>query len=179
MNHDLENSGCGSSRRGIRLGCRQNHEERARSALQHHPRYSRRSARRLARKPYRHRRRLGHGRDPRDRRRLPAPVFGKTHIQKMILRSKQTPLRRLFLLYGIINKNGESIVKTKYKAIDLYSNYYLVVDNNDNMAVYDKDYKNIIIAYESRKYINTGETISRDELIKVIDKINKYTNNAC
>ena len=41
------------------------------------------------------------------------------------------------------------------------------------------DYKNIIIAYESRKYINTGETISRDELIKVIDKINKYTNNGC
>jgi len=67
-------------------------------------------------------------------------------------------------LYGIINKNGESIVKTKYKAIDLYSNYYLVVDSNDNMAVYDKDYKNItgfnmkydsLLEYELRSNINS------------------------
>jgi len=39
------------------------------------------------------------------------------------------------------------------------------------------DYKDIIIAYESKKHINTNEVISRDELIKIIDKINKYTNN--
>ena len=67
-------------------------------------------------------------------------------------------------LYGIINKSGDDIVKIKYQAIDLYNNYYLVVDSDNNMAVYDKDYNNItgfvmkydsLIDYDMRSNINS------------------------
>ena len=74
-----------------------------------------------------------------------------------------------------INLKIKNALKNKLKVI-------LFIENISELKKCLKgieDYKNIIIAYESRKYINTGETISRDELIKVIDKINKYTNNEC
>lgn len=67
-------------------------------------------------------------------------------------------------LYGIVNRQNEQVVKVKYKAIDLYSNYYLVVDNENNMAVFDKDYKNLtgfvmkydtLLDYELRSNINS------------------------
>ena len=38
------------------------------------------------------------------------------------------------------------------------------------------NYEKIIIAFEPKKYIGTSETISREELIKFIAKINKVTN---
>ena len=46
--------------------------------------------------------------------------------------------------YGIINNKEEAILKNKYKAIGLFNNYYLVVDSKNNMAVLDKDYKNLV-----------------------------------
>jgi Triosephosphate isomerase len=38
------------------------------------------------------------------------------------------------------------------------------------------DYEKILIAFEPKDYIGTNETITREELIEFIDKINKVTN---
>lgn len=47
-------------------------------------------------------------------------------------------------LYGIISNKGEELVKVKYKAIDLYENYYLIVNKNNKMAIYSKDCTEIV-----------------------------------
>ncbi|MBQ4031806.1 MAG: WG repeat-containing protein [Bacilli bacterium] len=66
--------------------------------------------------------------------------------------------------YGIIDKNGKELVKAKYKAIGLFGDYYLVVNSKNEMAVYDKNYKNItgfemsydpLLEYEPRSSINS------------------------
>jgi len=45
--------------------------------------------------------------------------------------------------YGILNINKKEVIKTQYKAIDMYANYYLIVDKNNKMAVFNKELKNI------------------------------------
>ena len=56
--------------------------------------------------------------------------------------------------YGIIDKNDEVLLKFKYKAIDYYDNYYIVVNTSNKMALYDLNYKNL-----------TGFSMAYDPLI--------------
>jgi len=67
-------------------------------------------------------------------------------------------------LYGIVSKNDKELVKTKYKAISLYGNYYLVVDQSNEMAVYDKSNNNLtgfamkydpLIEFDLRSSVNS------------------------
>ena len=47
-------------------------------------------------------------------------------------------------LYGIISNKDEELIDIKYKVIDLYENYYLVVNKNNKMAVYSREYEQIV-----------------------------------
>ena len=46
--------------------------------------------------------------------------------------------------YGIISNKNEVIIKPNYKVIDLYENYYLLVNKNNKLAIYSKDYNEIV-----------------------------------
>lgn len=56
--------------------------------------------------------------------------------------------------YGIIDKNGEVLLKFNYKVIKYYKDGYLVVNNNNKLALFDNEYKNV-----------TGYTMDYDTLI--------------
>ena len=82
--------------------------------------------------------------------------------------------------YGILNKNNEVIVNFNYKVIDKFDTYYLFVNSNNKMALYDNDYKritkyemeyNTLIEYSLRSESNS---IS---LYKVNGKIAVINNN--
>jgi hypothetical protein len=45
--------------------------------------------------------------------------------------------------YGIIDKNNEVIVKFDYKVIDKFELYYIFVNENNKMALYDSNYERI------------------------------------
>ena len=45
--------------------------------------------------------------------------------------------------YGIIDKHNEVVVKFNYKVIDKFDNYYIFVNDNNKMALYDENYKSI------------------------------------
>ena len=46
--------------------------------------------------------------------------------------------------YGIVSVNNETLVDLKYKVIDIYENYYLIVNNKNKMALYDKEYNQLV-----------------------------------
>ena len=50
-------------------------------------------------------------------------------------------------LYGILDKNNEVLVKFKYRVIDKFDTYYVFVNENNKMALYDSEY-NRITKYE-------------------------------
>ena len=87
--------------------------------------------------------------------------------------------------YGIINKKGKELVKVKYKAIGLFGNYYLVVNNNDEMAVYDKDYKNLtgfemkydsLLEFEPRSIMNSFHLWKVGSNLVVVNNYNQDLN---
>lgn len=45
--------------------------------------------------------------------------------------------------YGIIDKNNEVLVKFNYKVIDKFDNYYVFVNTNNKMALYDSEFNKI------------------------------------
>ena len=63
--------------------------------------------------------------------------------------------------YGLLN-NDEIKIKFQYKVIDAYDNYYLIVDKNNKMALYNKDLKNL-----------TGFKMNYDSLIDYNPRNNK------
>lgn len=47
-------------------------------------------------------------------------------------------------LYGIVSSKGEELIKINYKVVDLYNNYYLLVNKNNKMAIYSSNYEEIV-----------------------------------
>ena len=86
--------------------------------------------------------------------------------------------------YGIISRNKETLIDIKYKVIDIYENYYLVVNNKNKMALYDKDYNQIVgfkmdydslIEYDNRTDFNSIKLYTSGGKIFVI---NNYMEDA-
>lgn len=70
-----------------------------------------------------------------------------------------------------INMKIHSALKNNLKVILCVSN---ISELKKSLKDID-DYSNIVIAFESKKYIDSNDVISRDNLIKTIDKISKIT----
>lgn len=80
--------------------------------------------------------------------------------------------------YGILDKNGEVLIKFKYSVIDYFRDYYLIVDTNNKMALYSKDYQKItnfemnydsLIAYDLRSEYNSINLYKVDGKVVVIN----------
>lgn len=57
--------------------------------------------------------------------------------------------------YGIVDKDGNTLMKFNYKVIDGYENYFLVVNNQNKMVLFNSDYDNL-----------TGYSMEYDDLIR-------------
>lgn len=88
-------------------------------------------------------------------------------------------------LYGIISNKGEELIKTNYKVIDLYENYYLLVNKNNKMAIYSKDYNEIIgfkmnydslIDYDLRSNMNSLRLFRAGGRLFVVNNYLEDTN---
>lgn len=76
--------------------------------------------------------------------------------------------------YGILDKNNEILIKFKYKAIDYYRDYYLLVNTSNKMALYSKDYKKITgfdMNYDSLLEYDLRSDYNSINLYKVDGKI--------
>lgn len=80
--------------------------------------------------------------------------------------------------YGILDKNGDTLIKFKYSVIDYFRDYYLIVDTNNKMALYSKDYQKItefemnydsLIDYDLRSEYNSINLYKIDGKIVVIN----------
>ncbi len=80
--------------------------------------------------------------------------------------------------YGIISSSEEEIIDFKYKVIDIYPDYLLVVDNNNKMAVYDKNCQKVtgftlkydpLLTYDLRSTMNSIKLYSAGGRIFVVN----------
>ncbi len=87
--------------------------------------------------------------------------------------------------YGIVNKNDEVLLKFKYKVIDFYNNYYVVVNDNNKMALYGLDYDKItdfemnydtLIDYDLRSEYNSINLYKIDGKVVIINNYMELEN---
>lgn len=80
--------------------------------------------------------------------------------------------------YGIINKNDEVLVKCQYKVIDSFKDYYLFVNTNNKMALYDREYNRLtdyemnydtLIDYDLRSEYNSINLYKVDGKVVVVN----------
>lgn len=74
-------------------------------------------------------------------------------------------------MYGIIDKNNNVIVKFKYKVIDKFEPYYVFVNEDNKMALYDNNYEKIT------KYEMNYNTLVEYGLRNEYNSINLYKIN--
>lgn len=74
-------------------------------------------------------------------------------------------------LYGIVDKSNNELVKFKYNVIDQYDNYFLFVNKDNKMALYDSSYNKIV------DYAMEYNTLLKYDLRSNIRSINLYKVN--
>lgn len=80
--------------------------------------------------------------------------------------------------YGVIDKAGKTLIKFKYSVIDYFRDYYLLVNSNNKMALYSKDYKQLtefemnydsLLEYDLRTEFNSVNLYKVDGRVVVVN----------
>lgn len=80
--------------------------------------------------------------------------------------------------YGILDKNGETILKSIYQAIYSFPHYYIVVNSNNKMALYDQDYHDLtgfqmqydsLIPFDLRSNVNSVQLYEINGKVAVVN----------
>ena len=81
-----------------------------------------------------------------------------------------------------LNESNEYINKKVLNALDNGMKVILCITSIDELIMSIKDvnnFDNLLIAFEPKEYIGSTNTISREELIEFINRINEVTNKKC
>ena len=83
----------------------------------------------------------------------------------------QTPLSEIDFGYAMFDKSNNELVKFKYNVIDQYDNYFLFVNRDNKIALYDSSYNKIV------DYAMEYNTLLKYDLRSNIRSINLYKVN--
>ena len=76
--------------------------------------------------------------------------------------------------YGILNKDGKKVIDFKYNVINKYDNYFVFVNSDNKMALYDNEYKKITgyeMEYNTLIDFNLRSDLNSIMLYKVNGKV--------